>query len=266
MRVFIALLIFIFVCAAFAPLIVIRIASGEVGVRYWLFGGGTQTDRIYEEGIHFIFPWDTMHKYNARVQEIPHEVDLLTRNGLSVQFFLTIRYRPERDLAGVLHKSVGPDYVNMVVRPQVTEVLRRNVGKMSAEELYTTQRAMLEEMFAEAIENLARSYVVVDFIGIRTVELPEHVRESIQEKIRQKHIAEAYEFRLLQAQKEAQRLSIEAGGIQTFNDTVAESLSPEVLKWQGVRATEELAKSSNSKMIVIGNGDQGLPVILGAGK
>lgn len=266
MRVFIVVLILIFVAAVLAPLIIVRIDSGRVGVRYWLFGGGTETDRIYQEGVQFIFPWDTMHLYNVRVQEIPHEVDLLTKNGLAVKFFLSIRYRPERELAGVLHKTVGPEYVDTIVRPQVTEVLRRNVGKMSAEELYTTKRAVLEEMFAEAIENLAQNYVVVDFIGIKTVELPKDVQLSIEDKIRQQHIAEAYEFRLLQAQKEAQRLSIEAGGIQTFNETVAQSLSADVLRWQGVRATEELAKSNNSKVIVIGNGDQGLPVILGAGK
>ena len=266
MRFFIVMLLALFIVAALAPLIVYRIGAGEVGVRYWLFAGGTQTDRVYNEGIHLIFPWDTMYKYNARIREIQHEVQLLTRNGLSLTFFLSIRYKPERELAGVLHKAVGPDYVNAVVLPEITSVLRRNIGRMTAEDVYSTKRAVLETMFSEAIEKLAQSYVIVDFIGIRTIEIPEQVKESIQDKIRQQHIAAAYEYRLLQAQKEAQRLEIEAGGIKRFNDTVAESLSEDVLRWRGVLATEELAKSSNSKVVVIGNGDQGLPVILGAAK
>jgi len=263
---FIIAILIVVLVAAISPLVFRRVEAGEVGVRYWLFGGGTQTDRVYEEGMHIILPCDTMYLYNARVSEIEHNVDLLTRNGLSVKFFLSIRHRPERDLAGVLHKTVGPDYVNAVVLPEVTSVMRRNIGRMTAEDLYTTKHAVLETMFSEAIEKLAQSYVIVDFIGIRTIELPPQVKDSIEEKIRQQHIAAAYEYRLLQAQKEAQRLEIEAGGIKNFNETIAESITEDVLRWKGVQATSEIATSNNSKVVVIGNGDQGLPVILGAGK
>ncbi|QDT12906.1 prohibitin family protein [Planctomycetes bacterium K23_9] len=261
----VAILIVVLV-AAISPLVFKRVEAGEVGVRYWLFGGGTQTDRVYEEGLHIILPCDTLFRYNARVSEIEHNVDLLTSNGLAVKFFLSIRYRPERELAGVLHKTIGPDYVEAIVLPEVTSVMRRNIGRMTAEDLYTTKHAVLETMFSEAIEKLAQSYVIVDFIGIRTIELPPQVKDSIEEKIRQQHIAAAYEYRLLQAQKEAQRLEIEAGGIKNFNETIAESITEDVLRWKGVQATSEIATSSNSKVVVIGNGDQGLPVILGAGK
>lgn len=265
-RIIIVLVILLLVLVALAPLIIVRLEAGELGVRYKLLGGGTEIDYVYQEGVHVIYPWDTMFHYNARVQEIESTVDLLTRNGLPLTFLLTIRYRPEREMLGVLHKEVGPDYARIIVLPQITTVLRQNIGRMTAEDVYTTQRAVLEQMFSEAIEGLAQNYVVVDFIGIRTVTFPKLVQTAIEEKIRERHMADAYEFKLDREQKEARRKGIEAEGFKTFNATVAESLSEEILRWQGILATQAIAESTNSKVIVIGNGDQGLPVILGAGK
>ena len=262
----IVVLLTLLVVIYFWPYIFIRIKSGEAGVQYKLFGGGTVTDYVHPEGMNVILPWNNMYVYNVRVQEQEHTVELLTENGLKLTFLLSIRYYPEIDMVGVLHKRVGPEYVDKIVIPQVVSVLRRHVGQHTAEEIFTTKRAILERIFTEAIEQVTQSYITIDEVIIRTITLPPTVQQAVEDKIEQQHISESYVFRLQKEQQEAKRKEIEAEGYKKYNDTVAESLTPEILKWKGIEATRELSTSDNSKVIVIGNGDEGLPVILGAGK
>ncbi len=256
----------LFLVVFFAPRILVRVAPGEAGVLYRLFGGGTVVDHVYGEGIHAIFPWNTFYIYNVRIQEREQVVELLTNEGLKLKFVLSIRYYPEYDFVGYLHKRVGPDYVEKVVVPQVVSVLRVYVGQFSAEEVYTTRRAILERIFSEAIEQVNQKFIKIDQVIIREIVLPPLVQQAVDEKIQQKHVAEAYEFRLRKEQQEAKRKEIEANGFAIYNDTIQKSLSPDILKWKGIEATREMATSPNSKVIVIGNGEDGLPIILGSGQ
>lgn len=259
-------LVFLFLLAYFWPHIFIRIKSGELGVKYRLFAGGTVTNPPYDEGVHWVFPWDQMFIYNVRIQEAEHTVDLLDESGLTLRFLLSIRYHPERDMVGFLHKQVGPDYVQRIVIPQVVGVLRTHVGQLSAEEVFTSQPNVLDQVFSEAIAELTKNYITVNDVIIRTIELPPAIKKAVEDKNEQRHIAEAYEFRILKEQKEAKRKEIEAEGYARYNSIIAETLSAEMLKWSGIQATHEIAASNNSKVIVIGNGENGLPIILGADK
>jgi len=238
--------------------IVYFIEPGEGGVLYRLFFGGTVTTRVYTEGIQTVWPWDTMYIYNARVQEVPHEFDVLTVDGLKVHLSLSIRYRPEYKLIAVLHQQVGEDYVNIVVVPEIENVLRVLIGQLNAEEVYTTKQSLIEKAISGAIEQIAQRYVKVDNVIIKSMTLPESVEKSICEKIEEKHKADAYQFRLVKEEKEKDRRRIEAEGLERFR----KALSPEVLHYMGIQATLELAKSDNTKVVVIGGGkDGGFPII-----
>ncbi|MDM8536956.1 prohibitin family protein, partial [Desulfobacterales bacterium HSG17] len=238
--------------------IVYFIEPGEGGVLYRLFFGGTVTTRVYTEGIQFIWPWDTMYIYNARVQEYPHDFDVLTVNGLKVHLSLSIRYRPEYKLIAILHQQVGEDYVNIVVIPEIENVLRVLIGRLNAEEVYTTKQSLIEKAISEAIEQIAQRYVNVDNVIIKRMKLPDSVDISITEKMAEKHKAEAYQFKLVREEREKERKRIEAEGLERFR----KSLSPEVLQYMGIQATLELAQSNNSKVIVMGGGmNGGLPII-----
>ena len=259
-------LIALFLFVYFFPRIVIFVEAGEAAVKFRRFAGGTRIDRVYGEGIHFIFPWYSMAIYDVRVQEHEHNVELLTTNALRLEFQLSIRYRPEYNMLPVMHQEVGPEYMEKIVIPEVVSVLRTAVGSYTAEEVFTTKRGILDQVFNRAIDNVSQRYILVDQVIIRTIKLPPAVEQAVEQKIEQQHIAEAYEFRLDAEQKEARRKEIEAEGFRTYNQIVAESLSDEILRWKGIEATSEIAKSENSKVIVVGNGDDGLPIILGAGK
>ncbi len=257
----ILLVLFVFVC--FFRNIVILVNAGEAGVRFWRFYG-TEVNRVYGEGIHIIPPWDRMSIYSVRVQETEHTARMLTLNGLEIGFALSIRYHPEYELLGLLHQRIGPDYFRKLVIPEIDEALRINVGQYTAEELYMTKRAVLERIFSRSFENLEQSYVVVNRVIIRSIELPASVRKAIEAKIEHKEAAETYEYLLLKEQKEAARKRIEAEGQRTYNGILSASLTEDLLRWKGIEATRDLARSENAKVIVIGNGDDGLPVIMGA--
>jgi regulator of protease activity HflC (stomatin/prohibitin superfamily) len=237
--------------------IVLLIGAGEAGVLYRTFFGGTVTTKVYEEGIQFVWPWDKMFVYNARVQEVSHDFDVLTNNGLKVHLKLSIRYHPEYKRIGVLHKRVGENYVNIVVIPEVEQVLRVLIGRLNAEEVYTTKKSLIEKAISEAIEHIAQRYVNVDDVIIKRMKLPDSVEESIKQKIRQKHRADAYKFRLIGEKQEKKRKRIEAEGLERYR----KALTSEVLHWMGIQATLKIAESNNAKTVLIGQGQDGLPII-----
>ncbi len=257
-----SIIILIFV-VYFHSLIFITIKAGEAGVLYRRFAGGTVTDRIYDEGFHFVLPWNTMAIYNTRVQEKSYSLSVLTDEGLKIKLSVSIRYYPERDAVGVLHQKVGPDYLQKVVIPEVDYTLRVSVGKMNVNEVYTSTGQSLHEIIDKAVSEIEKNYVVVQDVIVRQVELPEQVQAAIEAKIEQKQLSEAYKFRLTRETQEAKRKEIEAEGIYNYNIKVQESLTEDILKWKGIQATQALAESNNSKIVVIGNGGNQLPIILG---
>ncbi len=242
--------------------IFISVRPGEAGVLWLRFFGGTVIDQVYGEGMHFIFPWDRMYVYNVRIQEANRDFDVLTKNGLQVRISISIRYYPEYALLAALHQKVGPDYANTVIVPTVEAVLREVVGRLDAEEVYTTN-ALIVKSINEAIEQVARRFLNIDAVLITRVELPQSVQNVIQYKIEQFHRAEAYKYILARETKEAERRRIEAEGLARYNQILSVTLTPDLLRYRGIQATEQLATSNNAKTVVVGSGKDGLPLILG---
>lgn len=254
--------IVLFTLAYFWPAIFVTIDSGQVGVMYLRFGGGTVTDRLLGEGLRFVPPWDKLFVYNTRLQEIRHEMSALTEEGLEIKFELSIRYRPELELVGLLHQRVGPDYAEKVVVPEVESALRSIVGGQKLDIIYTASQEVVQRVVTEVLEQASRNFVHIDEVVVRSVVLPTAVRERIEAKMIEKETAEAYEYRLKIATSEAERQLIEAGGLAAYNDRLNASLTPNVLQWEALQATKELAKSPNAKTIIIGRTGDGLPIIL----
>ncbi|MBU0485491.1 MAG: prohibitin family protein [Proteobacteria bacterium] len=259
-------LLLLFVVVYFWQGIFITINAGEAGVLYRRFGGGTVVDRVYPEGFHIISPFDIMTVYKVRLQTVAHRMEVLSSKGLKIALSLSIRYRPERQVLGVLHQEVGPDYLNRIILPEVEAKIRAILGQYEAEEIYTSKRGVVQEVVNESLAQVSQRFVVVDNVMITNIELPEKIREAIESKLEEQQLAAAYEFRLIREEKEAERKRIEAGGIKTYNSIVDLSLNDKLLQWKGVEATLALSKSPNSKVIIIGSGKDGLPVILDTNK
>jgi regulator of protease activity HflC (stomatin/prohibitin superfamily) len=218
---------------------------------------------VLGEGVQVIAPWDSLTIYTTRVQEEKHEMSVLTKEGLSVRLHLSIRYHPEAEMVGMLHQRVGPNYKERIVIPEVESSLRTIMGGFTMPEVYGSEPGLLQKVINETLESASQKFVKIDDVVLRTVELPAAVRTAIEEKMTQKQLAEAYEYRLQRERQEAERKVIEADGFKRYNEVLTSSITPALLRWKGIEATRELAQSPNSKVIFVGNKQDGLPVLLG---
>ena len=243
--------------------IVIVIDAGQAGVLFRLFTG-TQIDYVYSEGLHIISPLNTMYKYEVRKQVALHEFDILTSRGMTVHLSLAIRYQPEMELLGMLHQRIGPDYLKRVIVPQIESVMRRQLGSYTAEDIYTNKEGLLTNTILLALDEVGRNFVKMDDIIIRSIQMPETIKGAIEDKLSQEELLKSYEYRVQTAEREAERKTIEGRGISAYNDLVTKSVNENILKNAWIDATKELAKSNNAKIIVIGSGKDGLPLILNA--
>jgi len=245
--------------------IFVVVHAGEGGVRYRLFHGGVVLDKVAEEGVKVIPPWDTLTHYNIRVQIIYHEFDVLTNQGLPVRLKIAVSFHPVFELLGVLHREVGPDYPRTIILPQIESVMRKGLGTKSPEDIYTNQDQLMTKLVTQAIEEISRRYIVVDDMLIRSVELPAEVRVAIEEKAVQQQRLLEYDYRLPRERQEAERKAIEAEGINNYFNIIGRNLDDRTLAWQGIEATLRLADSNTTKVVVVGggHGTTSLPLILG---
>jgi regulator of protease activity HflC (stomatin/prohibitin superfamily) len=242
---------------------VVSIHPGELGVLWRRLGGGTQIDTVYREGMHLILPFNKMYVYNIRKQQLSDTISVLTVDGLSLKVQYSVRYFLERDTLALLHQRIGPDYVSVVVRPEIRSVIRVVFGQYRPEDIYTTQKAIQERISQLSKTQLEARFVALDDVPIENITLPVRISTAIESKLSLQQADAEYQYRLSVATKEANRKRIEAEGIKAYNDVVSSSLTPDMLSWQGILATQELAKSPNAKVVVIGAGAKGLPLILG---
>ncbi|GLB49553.1 prohibitin family protein [Neptunitalea lumnitzerae] len=243
----------------------VTIGSGERGVLYKTFGGGVVTDQpALGEGFHLVAPWNKVYIYEIRQQELSEEMNVLSSNGLEIDLDATIWFTPEIAKLGLLHQQKGENYIDRIIKPALRSATRSVIGRYTPEQLYSSKRDIIQqEIFEATKEILDNQYVVLKNALVRDITLPPTIKDAIERKLRQEQEALEYEFRLSKAQKEAERQKIEAEGKARANDILNASLTDKILKEKGIQATIELSKSSNSKVIVIGSGKDGLPIILG---
>ena len=243
----------------------ITIGSGEAGVLYRTFGGGVVTEEPpLGEGFHIVAPWNKVYIYEVRRQEIFEKMKVLSSNGLDIQLDASAWYKPDTRNLGKLHQEIGEDYLQRIILPTIRSAARSVVGRYTPEQLYSSKRdAIQKEIFEETKKIVDEQYIVLDEILVRDVTLPPTIKQAIERKLKQEQESLEYEFRLVTAQKEAERQRIEAQGKADANRILSASLTDKILKDKGIEATNKLAESPNSKVVVIGSGDDGMPLILG---
>ncbi|MBP7063498.1 prohibitin family protein [Ferrovibrio sp.] len=256
------------------PLSVIYIPAGHVGVLWSRFSGGTDMSKVYAEGTRVILPWDTMTIYDARFQLQTEDFDVLSVDGLRSKVSIAFRYRIHADYANLLHKLIGPDYVKVLLSNDIGSQARHVFARYKPEDAFTVQRSAIEDfIFQESRRDLNKEFgqvgigrlklIELDEVMLVGIELPKSVAESIERKNEEYHRAEQYTFKLEVERREAQRKEIEARGIRTFQDIVKDGLTDHYLRWRGIEATTSLAQSPNAKMVIMGSGPTGLPILLG---
>ncbi|WP_298777617.1 prohibitin family protein [uncultured Polaribacter sp.] len=242
----------------------VTIGPGEGGVIFETLGDGINTSKTYGEGFHIVAPWNKMIVRKVRQQSISDEMNVLSVNGLEVKVNGTIWYEPELENLGSLIKTKGEDYERELLDPAINAAARSVVGRYTPEQLYSSKRDVIEqEILDEVTKLLAGQFLIVKRVLVEDVKLPATIKGAIERKLKQEQESLEYEFRLVTADKEAQKVRIEAQGKADANRILSASLTDKILQDKGIEATIELSKSSNSKVIVIGSGDSGMPIILG---
>lgn len=242
----------------------ITLDATERGVVFKPFGGGLAKDNIYGPGFHIIAPWNKMYVFNVQEQKSEETMDVLDRNGLSVNIDITVRFFPIYNRIGYLYEGFMKDYANLLVIPEVRSTVRQVAGRYTAEEIYSTKRSEVEQaIIDEAGLKLKANNIEMKALLIRSINLPPDIKQAIESKLKQEQEALAYQFRLEKEKSEAERKRIQAEGEARANKIINSSLTPQLLKMRGIEATLQLSKSPNSKIVVVGSGKDGLPLILG---
>ncbi len=240
---------------------VIRVDSGAVGV-LTLFG--RVTGEALPEGIHLVNPLKTNHEISIRTQEIKETAGVPSSEGLVMNLDTSLIYHLNPDKAADVFQKIGPNYVEVLVEPNLRAAIREATASHTANALYTGEREMVAKQIFDQLANLlGQRGLIVESVLLRDIQLPATLKTSIEAKQQAEQESLAMSFRLQKEKQEAERKRIEAAGVRDFQQIVAQGISSQLLEWKGIEATETLAKSPNAKIVVIGSGKNGLPLILG---
>jgi regulator of protease activity HflC (stomatin/prohibitin superfamily) len=291
-----ALLVFIILF----PYIVITVPSGQVGILWkrfngydlycWCFvGRGTILDpqELRDEGLHIIWPWDKLFLYNLRLQSSTRTYNAITKDGVNVAAQINIRFQLLHNNVAVLHKFIGPNYLESVVDPEIGSRAREVISQYTAEEVYTSREQIQEKIQRDAQKSLGahlnmlvqpeameqpdpkhyndflqNSVQILDTL-VLSIELPPEIVAAINRQTEQYYEIQEFKYRVEREAQESRRKQIEANGIAAFQRTVSQGISDSYLRWRGIEATLALAQSPNAKIVIIGGGKDGLPIILG---
>ncbi|MBV9241950.1 MAG: prohibitin family protein [Acidobacteria bacterium] len=267
---------------ALYPHVAVTVPSGHVGVLWKRFAGGTVLDprRLRNEGLHLIWPWDRLFLYDLRLQSFTESYNAISSDGVSLTASVIVRFRLQRDAVPVLHQAIGPNYKDVLVQPGIGSLTREVIAQYTSEQVYSTARQEIQDKIRSLVEDRLsekmmeregeesyrvsmRDTVILYDILVTGIELPAAIVGAINRKTEQYYIAEEYKFRVERERRESERKRIEAEGIRDFQQIVSQGISDSYLRWRGVEATLQLSQSTNSKVVVIGSGSDGLPVILG---
>ena len=267
----VAIVGFVVVVLSFSTFITLQ--TGEKGVVFKPWAGGLDKDNILDEGIHLIAPWNQLKKIDVKEQIIEFhaqnpefdDLDVLDKNGLTIVVEITVRFYPKYEKIGYIMEQfgTGDEYIHKLVTPEVRSTVRRIMGQYNAEEIYSTKRQEIEQkIIAETEAVLAQNNIEMTALLIRSIIIPQNLITAIEDKQTKQQEALAYQYIVEKEEKEKQRKIIQAEGIAEYNKIVNESMTDKVLTYEGIQATLELAKSDNSKVVIFGSGDEGLPIIL----
>ena len=257
-------------------------------------GRGTvlNPEELRSEGLHLIWPWNRLFIYDLRLQNATETYNAISKEGVSLSANINIRFQLRHSSVAVLHKFIGPGYEASVVSPEIGSRTREVMAQYTAEQIYSTSRQAIEEEIRKGAERrlsenlnklvqpqaseqadmmaapekytntLKDAILIIDTL-VLGIELPAPIVGAINRKIEQYYLVQEYTYRVEREMKESERKQIEANGIHAFQQTVSQGISDSYLRWRGIEATLALAQSTNSKIVIVGGGKDGLPIILG---
>ena len=240
------------------------IPAGHTGVIDFL---GYVSDNTLKPGVNLVNPMANVEKMSIKTQELKEMMNVPSEEGLGVELEISLLFKLNPDKANEIYKTVGPNYVDIILVPQFRSVVRGVTARYEAKALYTASREKLAGEIVDELEKLVGPRgLTIEQAPLRQIILPTRLTQSIEEKLQAEQESQRMAFVLQRETQEADRKRIEAKGIADFQEIVSKGISEQLLKWKGIEATEKLANSTNTKVVIIGSGKDGLPLILGSDK
>jgi len=251
---FMLLIIFLWMSVASVP-------TGHVGV-LTLFG--RVTGDVLPEGIHLVNPLKSNNVLSIRTEQIKETATVPSSEGLIISMDTSLLFHLDPTKAADVFRLLGPKYAEVVIEPTLRSAIREATASHSANALYTGERELVAKQINDQLkQELLSRGVIVEAVLLRDIQLPQSLKASIEAKQQAEQESLAMSFRLQKEKQEAERKRIEAAGVRDFQQIGAQGISPQLLEWKGIEATEKLANSTNSKVVIIGSSKNGLPIILG---
>ncbi len=244
---------------ALAACSVVTIETGHVGVRT-LFG--KLAGPPLSEGIHLVNPLVRVHRMSVRTQERKEHAEVPSSEGLIIALETSLLYRLDPSRAPEVYQKLGPEFLEVIVAPNLRSVMRAVTAAHTANDLYSEGRELIaQQMLAQMKSTVEPRGVVIENVLLRDIVLPATLKAAIEAKQQAEQDAQRMQFVLQKEKQEAERKRIEAQGVSDFQRIVSQGISPMLLEWKGIEATEHLVASPNSKIVIIGNPKNGLPLI-----
>jgi len=237
------------------------IPAGHVGVKDFF---GMVSSSVLTPGVHFVLPFTKVVKMSIKTQEVKETAEVPSKEGLTMDLEGSLLFRLDPVKAPEIYRTIGPDYLEIAVHPQIRSAIREVTATYEAKALYSAERDKIARETLELFRKMSEGRgIITEAVLLRKIGLPAVVANAIQEKLKREQEAEQMKFVLQKESQEAERKRIEAQGVADFQRIVASGISQQLLEWKGIEATEKLALSANTKVVVIGNSKSGLPIILG---
>ena len=237
------------------------VPAGHVGVKDWF---GRVSANVLPPGVNIVLPFTRVIKMSIQTQEVKETAEVPSKEGLVMDLEGSLLFRLDPTKAAEMYKTVGRNYQEVVVQPQIRSAIREITASYDAKALYSSEREQIARETFQLFQKMAGGRgIIAEAVLLRKIGLPPIVANAIQEKLKAEQQSQQMKFVLQKEQQEAERKRIEAQGIADFQKIVAQGISPQLLEWKGIEATEKLAMSPNTKIVVVGNPKSGLPIILG---
>jgi len=233
---------------------VVTVPAGSIGVDDTF---GVVSDQTRSPGLSLKNPFTSVHIFSVKTLEVLESSAVPSKEGLIVSLDVSILYHMQSNMANQIYKTIGDDYLNVFIVPQLRSYIREITSRYDAKALYTTGRDNVTIEIFNALEpKLMERGIVLEKVLLRDLRLPSTVTDAIEQKLKAEQEALQMQFVLQKETLEAQRKTIEATGIASAQKIINSNLTEAYLKWYWIGALKE-----DKNVIYVPIGQDGIPLM-----
>lgn len=164
---------------------------------------GNVENYTYEAGIHFAAPWQEVVNMDNRTQRESVEMSAFSSDIQEVSVTYTINYQINKKNAQDIYKTIGTDYLNVVIMPKTQEAVKSVIAKYNAESLVESRGTLSAQIEERLTTELERYNIELSSTSLENLDFTDTFTDAVEAK-------QVAEQNKLKAQTEAEQAVIEA--------------------------------------------------------